>query len=185
MLKGARVSLAPLREADVDKLFGWINDRDEVLLGAAYRPVHESAHREWIKETVRRPDTVIFAIRAAPDERLVGYVQLVGIDPRARSAELRIRIGDRDARGQGVGLEAGGLILRHAFEDLNLERVWAHVFPTNEPVRRGARRLGFQEEGRLRRAAYLAGEYVDVIVIGILRSEFQPGESVTGSGSLG
>jgi RimJ/RimL family protein N-acetyltransferase len=121
---------------------------------------------------------VIFGVRAVADDRLVGYVQLAGIDPRARSAELRVRIGDPSTRAQGVGYETCGLALRHGFDDLNLRRVWAHCFATNEPVLRGADRLGFRREGVLRQGAYVGGEYVDVVVIGILRDEFRPPPSI-------
>jgi diamine N-acetyltransferase len=179
VLSGPKVFLAPVRETDLETLFYWVNDRESVLLGSVYKPVHAAAHRDWIDAIVRREDAVIFAIRTVDDDRLVGYLQLVGIDTRARSAELRIRIGDGDARGQGLGVEAGALILRHAFDDLNLERVWAHVFSTNEPVRRGARRVGFREEGCLRRAAYVGGEYLDVIVIGVLRDEFRQADPLS------
>jgi RimJ/RimL family protein N-acetyltransferase len=178
VLRGEQVVLAPLRKADVETLFGWINDRHDVVSAAGYKPVHEEPHRLWAESVVERADTVIFGIRTVEDDRLVGYVQLAGIDPRARSAELRIRVGDADARGHGVGYEASGLALRHGFDDLNLRRIWAHCFATNEPVLRGADTLGFRREGLLRQNAYVAGEYVDVVVIGILRDEFQPPPSI-------
>lgn len=179
MLKGEKVTLAPLRAEDVEQLYRWINDRPEVLAAAAYKPVHEAAHRSWVDSVVRRDDTAIFGIRTSADDRLIGYVQLVDIDSRTRSAELRIKIGDPEKRAQALGPEAGGLALRHGFEDLNLRRIWAHVFATNEPVRRAAAGIGFREEGVLREAAYVGGEYVDVIVIGLLRDEFRPPASIT------
>ena len=179
MLRGEKVVLAPLRDGDLETLFEWINDRGEVLSAAAYKPVHEEMHRSWAKSVATREDGVIFGARAVPDDRLVGYVQLAGIDLRARSAELRIRIGDPEARAQGIGYEACGLALRHGFEDMNLRRVWAHCFATNEPVLRGADKLGFRREGVLRQDAYVGGEYLDVVVIGILRDEFRPPPSIT------
>jgi RimJ/RimL family protein N-acetyltransferase len=178
VLRGEQVVLAPLRPDDFDTLFVWINDRDDVLSAAAYKPVHEQQHRSWAESVVRREDTVIFGVRTLADDRLIGYVQLAGIDPRARSAELRVRIGDLDWRARGVGYEACGLVLRHGFDDLNLRRIWAHCFATNVPVLRGAAGIGFRQEGTLRQNAYVGGEYVDVVVIGILREEFLPPPSI-------
>jgi RimJ/RimL family protein N-acetyltransferase len=174
VLKGERVLLAPLRKDDLEVFFGWINDRADVLSAAAYKPVHEAAHEAWAESVTKDADSVIFAIRRVDDDRLVGYVQLVDIDWRNRSAELRLRIGDKDARNQHFGYEGTGLLLTHAFDDLNLTRVWAHVFATNAPTLKGSQRLGFREEGRLRKAAYVGGDYVDVVVIGVLRDEFRP-----------
>ena len=173
MLRSENVVLAPLRTADIETFFEWINDRSEVQLAAGYKPIHEPAHAAWFESVSRGEDSVIFAIRLVEDDRLIGYVQLVEIDWRNRNAELRIRIGDPSDRYQRFGVEAGVLILRYAFEDLNLARVWAHVFATNEAVRQGARRVGFREEGTLRRAAYVGGDYVDVVVIGMLKGELK------------
>jgi RimJ/RimL family protein N-acetyltransferase len=185
MLKGNQVALAPLRPDDFETLFEWINDRGDVLSAASYKPVHEHMHRSWAASVVKRQDGVIFGVRGVGDDRLLGYVQLAGIDARARSAELRVRIGDPEMRAQGIGYETCGLALRHGFEDLNLRRIWAHCFATNEPVLRGAGRLGFQREGVLRQSAYVGGEYVDIVVIGIMRDEFQPPASIVDGRSGG
>lgn len=174
MLRGENVLLAPVRRDDLEVFFGWINDRADVLSAAGYKPVHEPAHQAWVESVTKDEDSVIFAIRRVAGDHLVGYVQLVDIDWRNRNAELRLRIGDKDARNQRFGQEGTGLLLAHAFEDLNLIRVWAHVFATNVPTLKGAERLGFREEGLLRKAAYVGGDYLDVVVIGVLRDEFRP-----------
>lgn len=169
MLRGDRIMLAPLREYDSRTLFGWINQRDDVLLSAPYKPVHSADHAEWFDAIRNASDTVIFGIRLVEDDRLVGSCQLHGIDPRARSAELQIRIGEGDARGIGLGTEALKLLLRHGFDDLNLRRIWLRVFATNERAIRVYVTEGFVEEGRLRGAAYVDGTFVDVVVMARLR----------------
>lgn len=170
MLRGERILLAPLRDDDSRRLFDWINERDDVLLSAPYKPVHGVDHAEWFDAIRARSDTVIFGIRLLDGDRLVGSCQLHGIDPRARSAELQVRIGEEDARGRGLGGEALRLLLRHGFEDLNLRRIWLRVFATNERALRTYDAAGFAEEGRLREAAYVDGAFVDVVVMARLRS---------------
>ena len=162
--------LAPLRDEDSRTLFGWINDRDDVVLSAPYKPVHWADHAQWFDAIRTRDDVVIFAIRTCDDNRLIGSCQLHSIDHRSRSAELQIRIGEPDARGQGHGSEALGLLLRHGFDDLNLHRIWLHVFATNERAINAYGSAGFEEEGRLRGAAYVDGDYVDVVVMARLRT---------------
>ena len=170
MLRGERIMLAPLRDDDSRSLFGWINEREDVLLSAPYKPVHGADHAEWFDAIRSSPDTVVFGIRLVEDDRLVGSGQLHGIDARARSAELQIRIGEEDARGRGLGGEALQLLLRHGFDDLNLRRIWLRVFATNERALRAYEAAGFVEEGRLREAAYVDGGFVDVVVMARLRS---------------
>ncbi|MGH2343629.1 MAG: GNAT family N-acetyltransferase, partial [Chloroflexota bacterium] len=52
---------------------------------------------------------------------------------------------------------------------LNLERVWLHTFKHNERAIRTYAGAGFKREGVLRRAAYIDGQWVDVVVMARLR----------------
>jgi RimJ/RimL family protein N-acetyltransferase len=115
----------------------------------------------------------MFAIREREGDRLVGSCQLLGLDARHRSAELQIRIGEPDARGRGLGTEAVALLLRHAFADLDLHRVSLHVFASNAAALATYERCGFVREGVLREAAMLDGRRDDVVVMGVLRRDWE------------
>ena len=106
MRKGQQVGLTALQAADAALLYEWINEREQVLLNSAYRPVHDANHETWFANIQRSPDAVIFGIRLLSDGRLIGTCQLHDIHPVHRSAELQIRIGDVAARGAGRGTEA-------------------------------------------------------------------------------
>jgi RimJ/RimL family protein N-acetyltransferase len=172
MLKGARVTLTALVHSDLSVMLGWMNDRKQVLSNAPYRPVTEAEHVEWFGEIQRRKDTVIFGIRLLDTEKLIGSCQLHSISPVHRGAELQIRLGEEGQRGKGYGTEALQLLLAFAFGDLNLNRVYLHVFSTNGAALRVYERVGFVREGILRKAVYIDGEYIDVVVMGILRDEY-------------
>lgn len=66
-----------------------------------------------------------------------------------------------------------GLQLGWAFRVQNWRRVWLTTLACNERAIRAYRKLGFVEEGRLREHAFFAGEYVDELQMGMLRSEWQ------------
>jgi RimJ/RimL family protein N-acetyltransferase len=168
VLRGDRIFLGPIRDGDSHILFEWINERDDVLLSAPYKPVHAADHQEWFDAIRRRADVVIFGIRLL-DDTLIGSCQLYAIDRRSRSAELQIRIGVPSARGKGYGSEALALLVQHGFDDLNLRRISLRTFATNERARRAYAKAGFVEEGHLREGAYLDGEFVDVVVMARLR----------------
>jgi RimJ/RimL family protein N-acetyltransferase len=172
MLKAEHIALAPLDNDDLPSLMSWINDREQVLFNAPYKPVHESQHKAWFESIQQRNDIVIFGIRLLRDNQLIGSCQLHSIDHVHRSAELQIRIGDTLQRGQGYGVEAVRLLLDFAFKDLNLHRVYLHVFSSNTAAIRVYEKVGFVREGLLRKAAHINGEYVDVVVMGILREEY-------------
>lgn len=174
MLEGEHVRLTPLTSDDMPMMFEWINDRRGVLHSAAYRPVHPVSHETWFQDIQRRKDVVIFGIRLIETDELIGSCQLLNIRAVHRCAELQIRIGPADARGRGNGSEAVGLLLKFAFCDLNLHRIWLHVLGTNARAIRVYEKSGFVREGVLREAVHIDGGYVDLVVMGILRADAAP-----------
>ncbi len=175
---GGGVELAPLREQDSDALFAWINDRELVQLSSPFEPVDRADHDRWFGSIRDRDDVEIFAIRLSDGDRLIGSCQLNRIDRRNRTCELQIRIGDPDARGHGHGTEAVRLLLRHAFGPLGMDRVGLHALATNEAAIRAYEKVGFEREGVLRGGALIDGERVDLVLMGILRDEFEGGGGV-------
>ncbi len=175
MLRTTHITLSPLTMADLPKLAVWINEREQVLFNAPYKPIHENQHREWFETIQRRNDVVIFGIRLRETNALIGVCQLCHINYIHRNAELQIRIGETAQRGQGYGTEAVKLLLDFAFKDLNLHRVYLHVFSNNLAALRTYEKTGFVKEGLLRQAAHIDGRYLDVYVMGILREEWQAG----------
>lgn len=168
------VELAPLRAADSELLFAWINDRDLVVLNAPFRPVSRAEHDAWFDDVRSRDDVRIFGIRLQDGDRLVGSCQLHSIHPVNRSAELQIRIGADDAQDRGVGTAAVRLLLRCAFEELALHRVQLRVFATNERARHVYERVGFRVEGVQREAVCIDGAWIDVVLMAILAADFEP-----------
>lgn len=168
-----RVNLTPLSRADSDALFGWINDREQVLFNSPYRPVHRPQHDAWFESILKRHDVALFGIRTVADGRLIGTCQLTDIHPLHRGAELRIRIGVPQDRGQGHGAEACRLLLAFGFRDLNLHRIWLQVFDDNEPALKLYRKLGFLEEGRQRQAAFVDGRFKSIVLMSMLREEYR------------
>ena len=170
-VRGENVVLEDLRDADSDRLFEWINDRELVVRSAQFQPVSRADHEAWFERIRRAEDVEIFGIRRASDDELIGSCQLRDIDRRHGSADLQIRIGAEADRGLGLGTEAVGLLLSYAFGEMGLHRVGLQVFPSNEGAIRAYEKAGFRREGVLREAALIDGERTDIIVMGALRGE--------------
>jgi RimJ/RimL family protein N-acetyltransferase len=168
-----RVELTPLRDEDSDLLFAWINDRELVELSAPFEPVAREDHDAWFQSIRDRDDVEIFAIRLRDDDRLIGSCQLNRIDRRNLTCELQIRIGDLDAHGRGYGTEALRQLLGHAFGPLAMERVGLHVLDDNDAAIRAYEKVGFSREGVMRSGALIGGERRDLVVMGVLRREFE------------
>lgn len=63
-------------------------------------------------------------------------------------------------------------ILKHTFMDLNLHRVQLEAFTENTRARSLYKKCGFRDEGEKRQAIHKNGRYLDITVMGILRTEY-------------
>jgi RimJ/RimL family protein N-acetyltransferase len=173
MLKNKSITLKPIPPEDLPILFEWINDREQVIFNAPYKPVTQKEHQEWFDDLQTRNDKVLFGIYNMDNKKIIGTCQLINIHSIHRTAELQIRIGEKGYRGKGFGKKAVLLLLKFAFMDLNLNRVYLHVFSNNDRAIHIYNKIGFNKEGVLRKSAYIDGCYVDIVVMGILSSEFK------------
>lgn len=169
MLMASRITIGPFVPDDFGPLFCWVNDVAAAGLDMAYRPVDMMAHQQWWDSLGKDATRVVFAVRKATEPTIVGYIQITGINSVHRSAELGIRIGDEKNRGQGYGKEALRLAVDFCWNHLNLNRVQLIVFKHNSRAINAYKAVGFKKEGLLRKAAFIGGEWVDLILMAALR----------------
>jgi diamine N-acetyltransferase len=174
VLTGPNVTLRALRDDDVDRMLAWLND--PLVVGMAsfrpWAPLDATSWRARVAEDLAKPTGTAawFAIEVGGE--LIGECGLWRIDGDAGRAELGITIGDQAMWGKGHGREAVGLLLGYAFRTRNLRRVFLETHAANPRAIASYRACGFVEEGRLREHIWYDGEYVDVVVMGLLRSEW-------------
>ncbi len=171
-MKLSGIYLRELDRADLARINTWRADRELVdLLGANFRHVGAEIDNRWFDAYLgARTNNVRLAICRAADSALIGAVYLLEIDWVNRSAEFSIQIGEAEARGQGFGAAATRAALAHAFDDLNLHRVWLTLLASNARAESLYKKAGFEREGVLRDAAFKEGRYVDVVTMAILDS---------------
>ena len=147
---------------------------------------------DWPKRLTTRADCEAYVARyrlAHAEERslpaaliyrgaLVGLCELEVQDRRVvRKAELSYWL-DEDHQGRGIVTRAGRRLLRHAFEVLELNRVFLrfkHAAPGDENARSRAvaERLGLREEGVQRGGGVARGRFMDMVVYSLLADEWR------------
>ena len=129
---------------------------------------------EWIeKDTEKDPPSFYgFGIRTLSDDRLVGFIGLDGDTFPHGDAYVGIGIGEREKWGRGCGTDAMMIILRFAFQELNLRRVSLDAFEYNPRAGHSYEKAGFVHEGRARGYLSRSGRRWDLIFMGILREEW-------------
>ena len=173
--EGRLVRLRAVEESDLD----WINREfwnpnvNQFLSLTWPESVHGT--RGWWEAT-RRHDPGPLLIETLEDRERVGVCTLEAIDPRPRSALLGIWVAEAHW-AHGYGTDAVRTACRFAFQEMNLRRVGLQVYETNPRAIRAYEKAGFRKEGRLRRAHFIGGRHVDVIVMGCLADEFESDSS--------
>lgn len=139
------------------------------------RPLSEQEFAKKLDPDQRDPNWIEFHLRTVQEDRLIGFVALHTIEWNNATAMLSAGIGEPDYRGKGYGTEALCLLLNYAFSELNLFRVGLDVIATNDRAVHVYEKLGFQREGVMRSAVHRNGRRYDVLHMGLLREEWNPG----------
>ncbi len=176
---GKLVRLARINpEQDAEPIARWNQDSEyQQLLSSGPASLWTPKQvREWFEKDAEQ--SYEFAIRTLAGDCMIGTVGLGGFDWVARDAWVGIGIGEREYWGKGYGTDAMNLILRFAFESLNLNRVSLDVFGYNRRAYLSYCKCGFKDEGRMRQWMQRGGERHDMIFMGILREEWEARQTI-------
>jgi len=167
-----------MRRDDLPRQCEFNNDIEVELAGGGDPPIPQSLERlqaEFDQEAAKGGrDGSVFAIEA--DGKFIGQCVLFNLNPHAQTCELGITIGDQEYWGRGYGRESINLLVEYGFQHRNLHKIWLEVHASNTRALRAYAACGFQEEGRLRSHVWSNGQYDDVVVMGLLRTEWQKGD---------
>ncbi len=173
MLVGERTILRPLERQDLPVVAAWRNDPE--VRPHFFTPylIAVSGQDKWYDSYLSQGDSLIFLIFMRDSNDRLGMIGLDHIDHRNQSAEYgRLLIADPKMRGQGYALDATLTLLRHAFRDLNLNRIYLRVYADNDAAIGLYERCGFVREGLEREAVFMDGRFRDLVHMSILRSEY-------------
>jgi acetyltransferase, GNAT family len=147
-----RLLLRPFAEADAADLYKYAKD-PEVGPAAGWPPhgsVEES--RNIIRLVLSGPES--YAICKREDGRVIGAIALsLNGDSRLAEEEDECELGYWIGKlfwGQGLMTEASEALLRRAFTELGMRRVWCGYFEGNEKSKRVQEKLGFRHEKTVR-----------------------------------
>ena len=167
-LTGDEVVLRRMRPADAPAFAAAFREDPELgrLLGLDQDP-DEDAVRERI--AAGRGNQLAIA---GDGGEFLGQVMLHSHDERHRRCEVAFWLVP-GARRRGLGSRAVALVISWAFAELDLLRVEITTTPDNDAVFALARRLGFTQEGVLRKRNVERAQRVDVVWFGVLREEWR------------
>jgi len=171
VVKGTKVSLGVILREDLEKFWLWYNDPDVRRFLAnpdvfSYRENEYEWYDSLRKDFHRRR---VFAIVENSSQEAIGVIGLHKIDWRNGTAEVGYWLW-KEYWGRGYGSEAVKLLVKYAFEVMNLRKLYARVLEPNEASKRILEKNGFKLAGRLRKHHRVpGGDYVDMLIYELFR----------------
>ena len=166
------VTIRQARPADAERLIAYVQTLAEepginIVIGPGEFDLTVGQEACFVAECVAA-DNALFLVAEAGSE-IVGLLTCQGGKRRAtrHAATLGVSVA-QGWRGQGIGTRLMEWAIRWARGTGIVSRIELMVFARNQKAIRLYERLGFVEEGRLRKAIYRDGEYIDDLVMGLL-----------------
>lgn len=173
-LVGKTTYLRPVELSDTELIQKWHNDpkiRTRARIGEL--PVTYIKEENEIRIAKQTREEIYLMIVEKSNNRAIGFIRLNFIDTVSRNMWLRIVVGDAKARGKNYAEDALRGVLEWLFSEQNVHRVTLETYETNTRAIKFFEKLGFKQEGLMREAVYVEGEYYNIVAFGLLRQEFE------------
>lgn len=161
-----------MEESDVQHKVNWFNDEEVRKTLNVDFPISVVGTKKWLSHVSTNNTRKDFIICSKETNEPIGYCGLVNIDLKNSKAESYLGIGNKKYWTKGHASEARRLILDYAFDELTLNKVYSFVRAENEAMQHINKKVGFIIEGRIRDDVYYKGEYIEKVLMGVLRSEY-------------
>ncbi len=114
-----------------------------------------------------------FSVAELEGGTLVGTAAQWGIDNHNRSAHIGLGLLP-SSRCKGYGTDVVAVLCHYGFVVRGLQRLQIEALSDNTAMLRSAERKGFVREGVLRSSAWVMGEFLDEVLIGLLVQDWKP-----------
>ncbi|MFF1445528.1 GNAT family N-acetyltransferase [Streptomyces sp. NPDC058295] len=180
MLKGNKVGLRARHEDDLPILRTELYD-DVVNSSRAesgpWRPVTPGSKDPRLVVDDTEQGIVKFSVVELEGGTLIGTAALWGIDNHNRAAHIGLGLLP-SARGKGYGTDVVAVLCHYGFVVRGLQRLQIETLSDNAAMLRSAERNGFVREGVLRSSAWVMGEFLDEVLLGLLVQDWKQDSKV-------
>jgi len=177
MYNGKLVRLRALEKSDLDEVMRFYNTLElRRLLGP---PIVRSKKyvEEWLEQiSLWNPWSdghLVLAIEERETDEFLGVARIEDIKLPHNRAEIGVSIYDPSKRGKGLGTDAILVTLWIGFNILGLHSIYLDTMEDNERSIHVYEKIGFKKVGILRETEYIDGSHKGLLIMDILRTEFQ------------
>ncbi len=170
MKQEMEITVRKFEKTDIPKKVEWINNPENNQFLHYDIPICIEKTEKWFdshQSENTRYDAVIES-----DGIPVGTIGLLSIDRKNSKAEFYIAMGETSYKGKGVATKASHIILRYAFEELGLNKIYLFTETENIAAQKLFERVGFVKEGCLRNDVFSRGHFADRFAYGFLKNDW-------------
>lgn len=174
MYSGQLVKLRAYKEEDIEKAVEFINDEEvkKLMDSNIPFPMTKWQEEEWVRSRKANTDfTYDFAIEDLKTGKYIGGCSINECDVKNRTCVVGIMIGDKEYWGKGYGSDALKVLIKFIFEEVNMNKIKLNVFSFNNRAIACYKKVGFKEEGILKKEIYRNGRYHDEIIMAMFKDD--------------
>lgn len=175
MLSGSKVGLRARHDDDLPILQAGLYDdvvNHSRADGRPWRPITPGSKESPLVVDDTEQRHASFSVVELDGGALAGAAELWKIDTHNRSAHLGVALLP-SCRGKGLGTDVVAVLCHYGFVVRGLRRLQVETLSDNAAMLRAAERNGFVREGVLRSAAWVMGEFLDEVLLGLLVQDWK------------
>lgn len=174
MYIGTKTLLRAYKKEDIDLTCQYINDSEikKLLMPGIPYPITLEEEYKWYDKQTAFGDLYNFAIETIDDKKYIGGCGINNVDWKNSIVTVGIFIGNKDYWNKGYGTDAMKILIKFAFEQMNINKVKLNVYSFNERAIKSYEKCGFKKEGALRQEIFRDGKYHDEYIMSILKEEY-------------
>lgn len=172
MYEGKLVRLRAYTKEDIPQALKYLNSYEvtkNLSPGIPY-PFTLEDEEKWYASNSALNDTYSFAIETLEDNLYLGGCGINQVDFKNSHVMIGIFIGDPAYWGKGYGTDALKLLTKFIFEEMNIHKIKLGVYSFNERAIKCYEKVGFIEEGILKKEIFKEGKYYDEHLMALFRN---------------
>lgn len=165
------IALRDVRHGDREMIRNWRNSPDVAKHMYSDHHITPEEHGRWFVRIMNDATCRYWVIIC--DGVDVGLADIYDLDERNRRGYWAFYVANPSVRGKGVGSFVEYSVMRYAFDELGLNKLYCEVLAFNTQVVNMHKSFGFQQEGILREHIFKGGQPFDIVVLAILHKEWE------------
>lgn len=164
------IVLRKLKLKDIPYMLEWMHDEEtNTMFQNDFISVDEEQAKKFIECSFTLENKHFAIVDDVYDEYL-GTISLKNIDYKHKNAEYAIST-RKKARGTGQNLVATRLLIKYAFDELKLHKIYLNVLANNKRAIKFYLKSGFSYEGTFKEHLYINGVYCDLDWYGVTNEQ--------------